>query len=88
MNAIILIFTIGKILLKIAPEVYTAFMEIMAAVKATPTMGNTDSANVVKSTARAIMPVLDSDGQTEIQAALDDYESGAAAYRAQFVNQP
>lgn len=88
MNTLLLIFSIARILLKVAPELYTAFMEIMAVIKSSPAMGNETSASVVKSTARAIMPVLDRETAAEVQAALDDYDSGALAYRAQFANNP
>ena len=88
MATILLIFQIGKILFEVAPELYKAFMDILAAVKATPETGNVTTEMAVKSTAKAIIPVLDEATAAQVQAAIDSYEKGAAEYAAQFGANP
>ena len=68
-----MIFEIGKILLAAAPTIYKLWMELMAAVKPTPEAGNAESHAVAKSTARAILPVVDTATAAQIQTVLDKY---------------
>ncbi|MEI6207274.1 MAG: hypothetical protein WCP20_10860 [Desulfuromonadales bacterium] len=74
MSTILLIFQIGQILIKIAPELYHAFMDIMAAIHPTQESGNDTSTQAVKAAAKAILPVLDAPTAAKVQAVLTDWE--------------
>jgi phosphoglycolate phosphatase-like HAD superfamily hydrolase len=84
MKIILLIFQIGQILIKIAPELYEAFMAILAAVKQTPEAGNVTAEMAVKSAARAIIPALDVDTAAKLAATLESYEKGRIEYEETF----
>lgn len=73
LSTIGLILEIGKILLSAAPTIYKLWVELMAAIHPTPEAGNAESHAVAKSTARAILPVLDAGTQQQVQAVLDKY---------------
>jgi len=73
-----LIIKIGKILWDIEPTLYSAFMAILAAIKPTPTTGNADTTEVVKSVARAFIPVVDAGNQVKLQEALTSYDENFA----------
>jgi hypothetical protein len=80
MNTILLLFQIAEILIKISPELYSAFLAILAAIQATPKTGNATSTAAAKQAVRAILPIVDADTRAQMQKVLDDYEAGAATY--------
>jgi hypothetical protein len=83
LQIILLIFSIGKILFGISPEIYQAWLDILATVKATSPAGNDTSVQAVKASMRAILPILPESQAAEVAQALDSYETGAAEYAAQ-----
>ena len=73
-----LIFTIIQILWEIEPELVKAWTAIMAAIPATSPPGNAATVDAVKTTAKAILPVLDEATAGKVNQAIADYDATVA----------